>query len=393
MVKALIEDAVGSGCRRALACETLEISLRTYQRWTREGNAGKEDGRKNASRVAPANKLSDEERMRILALVNSAEFASQPPSQIVPTLVDRGEYLASESTFYRVLKTANQNVRRGRTKAPKRRVLTTHRADSPNQVWCWDITWLPSTVKGRFFYWYMVKDVYSRKLVANEVHEVECAEHACELLRKGCLREHTAGRPLVLHTLAAFAAVPRICQTAIVVASDDEFFQSHFASFLIADCGGPTRASSVFNGLVFLLQCGAEPDDWVLVHDAARCLITPAQINALIDACAGDAVGGLLAHKLPDTLKSEVGGRVAATLERSDKWLAQTPQMFRLGALIEALQQAGDQVTDESSAMEQMGLQPLLVPGSAQNFKVTYPEDFALAEAVLNARIMLRHRP
>lgn len=195
-----------------------------------------------------------------------------------------------------------------------------------------------------------------------------------------------AGRPLVLHTLAAFAAVPRISQTAIVVASDDEFFQSHFASFLIADCGGPTRASSVFNGLVFLLQCGAEPEDWVLVHDAARCLITPTQINALIDACAGDVVGGLLAHKLPDTLKSEVGGRVAATLERSDKWLAQTPQMFRIGALIDALQQAGDQVTDESSAMEQMGVQPLLVPGSAQNFKVTYPEDFALAEAVLNAR-------
>ena len=94
-----------------------------------------------------------------------------------------------------------------------------------------------------------------------------------------------------------------------------------------------------------------------------------------------------MAHKLPDTLKSEVGGRVAATLDRSDKWLAQTPQMFRIGMLRDALAQAGDKVTDESSAMEAMGLHPLLVPGSAQNFKVTYPEDFALAEAILNARL------
>lgn len=127
-------------------------------------------------------------------------------------------------------------------------------------------------------------------------------------------------------------------------------------------------------------------DDWVLVHDAARCLVTATQINTLIDACADDAVGGLLAHKLPDTLKSEVNGRVAATLDRGDKWLAQTPQMFRIGALREALTQAGDKVTDEASAMEALGLHPLLVAGSAQNFKVTYPEDFALAEAVLMAR-------
>jgi 2-C-methyl-D-erythritol 4-phosphate cytidylyltransferase len=126
--------------------------------------------------------------------------------------------------------------------------------------------------------------------------------------------------------------------------------------------------------------------DWVLVHDAARCLITPAQINALIDACQGDAVGGLLALKLPDTLKQEQGGRVAATVDRSDKWLAQTPQMFRLGDLQAALRTAGEAVTDEASAMEFMGQAPLLVEGSAQNFKVTYPQDFALAQAVLAAR-------
>jgi 2-C-methyl-D-erythritol 4-phosphate cytidylyltransferase len=188
-----------------------------------------------------------------------------------------------------------------------------------------------------------------------------------------------AGQPMVAHTLAAFSGVPRITQTTVVVAADDDFLQSHSATVLIAGCGGATRAASVFNGLIFLLECGAAPEDWVLVHDAARCLITPAQINALIDACASDEVGGLLALKLPDTL--------SGTLDRRDKWLAQTPQMFRLGALADALQQAGDTVTDESSAMEFIGLAPKLVAGSAQNFKVTYPEDFALAEAVLRARL------
>jgi 2-C-methyl-D-erythritol 4-phosphate cytidylyltransferase len=115
-------------------------------------------------------------------------------------------------------------------------------------------------------------------------------------------------------------------------------------------------------------------------------LITPVQINQLIDACQHDEVGGLLAHKLPDTLKCELNGRVAATLDRSDKWLAQTPQMFRIGTLTQALDGAesgGRAVTDESSAIEALGLAPRLVPGSAQNFKVTYPEDFALAEAIL----------
>lgn len=198
-----------------------------------------------------------------------------------------------------------------------------------------------------------------------------------------------AGQPLVLHTLGAFAGVSRITQTVVVVAAVDYFFDSKDATYLIAKRGGNTRASSVFNGLSFLLENGAAARDWVLVHDAARCLITPGQINALIDACAADEVGGLLAHKLPDTLKSEVGGRVAGTLDRSDKWLAQTPQMFRIGPLMDALEQVGDAVTDESSAMEAMGLHPLLVQGGAQNFKVTYPEDFALAAAVLNARCRL----
>lgn len=195
-----------------------------------------------------------------------------------------------------------------------------------------------------------------------------------------------AGRPMVQHTLAAFAAVPRLALCLVVVAAGDTFLQPPSASFLIADCGGPTRAATVSNGLARLLAAGAQAHDWVLVHDAARCLVTPAQIVALMAACEHDAVGGLLAHKLADTLKAELGGRVAATVDRSDKWLAQTPQMFRIGMLMQALAQAGDAVTDEASAMEALGHQPLLVSGGAQNFKVTYPEDFALAEAVLRMR-------
>ena len=196
-----------------------------------------------------------------------------------------------------------------------------------------------------------------------------------------------AGLPMVRHTLAAFAAVPQLQRTLVVVAPGDRFLEPDAtAAYAVADCGGATRAASVSNGLALLRSLGAGEQDWVLVHDAARCLVTPQQIQQLIEACAQDEVGGLLALKLPDTLKQEQHGRVAATLERSDKWLAQTPQMFPLGLLQRALQQAGAQVTDESSAIEALGLAPRLVPSSAQNFKVTYPEDFALAEAVLRAR-------
>jgi 2-C-methyl-D-erythritol 4-phosphate cytidylyltransferase len=196
-----------------------------------------------------------------------------------------------------------------------------------------------------------------------------------------------AGQAMVLHTLAAFWAGTRLAGTLVVVAPGDPFFdQLPERSFEVAACGGASRAASVRNGLAALLHAGAAPHDWVLVHDAARCLVSAAQINQLIDACEHDAVGGLLAHKLPDTLKREAGGRVAATLDRSDKWLAQTPQMFRIGTLMQALDAAGSAVTDESSAIEALGLAPKLVAGSAQNFKVTYPEDFALAEAMLLAR-------
>ena len=207
-----------------------------------------------------------------------------------------------------------------------------------------------------------------------------------------------AGQPMVLHTLQALAQVPQIDQGWVVVAPKDTqmamLVEGWPARFARLACGGQSRAQSVFNGLSAMMAQGATAHDWVLVHDAARCLITPQAVSNLIKACKDDPVGGLLALPLPDTLKAQSlgaqGPRVAGTVTREDKWLAQTPQMFRIGDLHTALAQAAasdfEGVTDESSAMERQGLAPRLVVGSAQNIKITYPADFAFAELVLKGR-------
>ena len=198
--------------------------------------------------------------------------------------------------------------------------------------------------------------------------------------------ERIAGQPLVWHTLAALAAVKRISRTLVVVAPGDGFFERHPTSALVVPVGGATRAHPVVFGLYELRRVGATDNDWVLVHDAARCLITPELVDSLIDACKDDDVGGLLAVKVPDTIKREVDGRVVETVPRDDKWLAQTPQMFRIGMLMQALERVNNGVTDEASAIESLGMHPKLVPGDAHNFKVTWHDDFAIAETVLKAR-------
>jgi 2-C-methyl-D-erythritol 4-phosphate cytidylyltransferase len=200
-----------------------------------------------------------------------------------------------------------------------------------------------------------------------------------------------AGLPMVMHTLKAFAEVSGLGQALLVVSPQDQMMADLLAkhpqpAFSLVLRGGATRAQSVLGGLKQLEALGVDPQDWVLVHDAARCLITPRLIQALLDACFADEVGGLLALPLPDTLKSSLQGRVAQTLNRSDKWLAQTPQMFRLGVLAQALAAGHELLTDEASAIEAQGMSPFLVEGASFNFKVTYPQDWALAEAVLNDR-------
>jgi 2-C-methyl-D-erythritol 4-phosphate cytidylyltransferase len=200
--------------------------------------------------------------------------------------------------------------------------------------------------------------------------------------------ELLAGRSVVAHTLLALSQVKRLKKTLVVLSANDPHFEGHTAGYKgwVARVGGATRAATVTNGLAELVRRGAGPEDWVLVHDAARCLVRPESIDALIDACLDDPVGGLLALPLPDTLKSEADGRVENTLDRRRKWLAQTPQMFRLGQLQAALAHAGDEVTDDASAIEATGQSPKLVQGSLENFKITHPADFALAERLLRTR-------
>ncbi|MGF6482687.1 putative transposase [Paraburkholderia sp. JPY419] len=200
MCISLIREAVQSGSRLEKACKELGLSLRTFQRWVRDGEAVRADGRTTTERPAPRNRLSEAERQQILEVANSAEFASLPPSQLVPSLAERGVYLASESSFYRVLRSASQQHRRGRARQPSSRMPTSHCATAPNQLWSWDITWLPAAIKGKFYYWYMVLDVFSRKIVGHEVQEAESAELASLLMRRTSLAEGLAGRPLVLHS-------------------------------------------------------------------------------------------------------------------------------------------------------------------------------------------------
>jgi putative transposase len=195
----LIKETVDAGARTASVCQEMGISIRTFQRWTREGDI-KIDGRPDANRPPPGNKLTEEERQAVLDTVNSPAYQSLPPSQIVPSLADEGRYIASESTFYRILREEGQQQHRGRSRAPENRPMSTHCATGPNQVWCWDITWIPGPAKGVFSYLYLILDVYSRKVVGWEVHHEESSELASQLVQKAYLREGIAGMPLILHS-------------------------------------------------------------------------------------------------------------------------------------------------------------------------------------------------
>ena len=206
-----------------------------------------------------------------------------------------------------------------------------------------------------------------------------------------------AGRDLLHYTLAAFDACNEFSQTLVVISPDDNHFDARrFGGlrFAVRRCGGASRQASVYNGLAALAEFGATDDDWVLVHDAARPGITPALIRTLVESLKDDPVGGIMALPVADTLKrvapkdpAAPGAHIARTESRDGLWQAQTPQMFRIGMLrtaIERAQQDGHDLTDEASAIEWLGHKPRLVQGSLRNFKVTYPEDFALAEAILS---------
>jgi putative transposase len=195
-----IDEACAAGARLSKACEVLTLSPRTLQRWGENGEV-KADGRKQAgANRCPANKLSEQERQQILEVANAPEFAHLPPTMIVPTLADQGQYLASESSFYRILREADQLAKRGKAKPPTRQRPAPLQADGPNQLWSWDITYLATTLKGTFYYLYLIMDVYSRKVVGWEVYEAESTDYAADVFRKAYLREGVSGADLVLHS-------------------------------------------------------------------------------------------------------------------------------------------------------------------------------------------------
>ncbi len=259
----LIDEACAAGARRARACAVVGISLRTLQRWREDGEVVA-DRRLDSGR-APANKLSDAEREHILAVANSVRFQSLPPSQIVPALADEGVYIASESSFYRVLREADQLAHRGRAKPRTHKAPKAHAASGPNQVWSWDITYLASTVQGVFFYLYLMLDIYSRKIVGWEVFECESSEHATTVFRKAYLREGVAGDELVLHsdngspmkgatllaTLQRLGVIPSFSRPS--VSNDNAYSEALFKTLKYH----PAYPAKPFDTL-------AEARDWVL---------------------------------------------------------------------------------------------------------------------------------
>lgn len=188
-----IDAAHAAGARLGPACEIAGIDLRTLQRWKAQQGLTTGDGRPQAVRPMPSHALSPGERARLLAVANEPRFAAVPPARIVPMLADEGIYLASESSFSRVLREHGQSVHRGRAKAPKAsRPPSTHIATAACQVWCWDMTYLPAVVMGRWFYLYLILDLYSRKIVGWEVHDTDDSDHAAHLVRRTALAEGIA---------------------------------------------------------------------------------------------------------------------------------------------------------------------------------------------------------
>lgn len=197
----LIEKAVFSGARKERACEIAGLTVRTLQRWQKESQTRSELGDKRMVRLQkPKNQLSDLERQKVISIANSDEFAHLPPSQIVPKLADRGEYVASESSFYRILKAQNQLAHRGKSKRPSRSKPKEYVATAPRQLFSWDITYLSTNIKGQFFYLYLFMDIFSRKIVGWQIYDREDGDLASDVLKDLCHKENIQPNQVVLHS-------------------------------------------------------------------------------------------------------------------------------------------------------------------------------------------------
>ena len=290
-IVSLVAQAVTEGARQDRAFAAISLSARTLQRW--QCAPWREDLR--PQRVhSPSNKLSELEREHLLAVANSDEFGSLPPSQIVPRLADRGQYIASEVTFYRVLRAENQLKHRGAERPAQRRskprALT---ATAPGELFSWDITYLPTQVRGVYFYLYLFMDVFSRKIVGWQVYDTESSALASEVMRDICVREHIAPQQVVLHsdngspmkgatmlaTLQTLGVMPSFSRPA--VSNDNPYSESLFKTLKYR----PSYPQRAFDNLTAARQWVDTFVEWYNHehrHSAIR-FVTPAQRQAGLD--------------------------------------------------------------------------------------------------------------
>ena len=241
MAVTLILEAQASGARLKPSCELLGVSTHTFHRWRKRGTDLADKRAESAKHRHHEQALTDEEKAAILCIANTRPFEHLPPHQIVAKLADQGVYIASESSFYRVLREHKQLAHRGRA-APARRTACPPAllATGPNRTWSWDITYLPSVIKGQFYRLYMIMDVWSRAIVAWEIHEEERAELAAELITKACLKHGVKRNQIHLHsdnggpmkgasmlsTLQSLGVIPSFSRPS--VSNDNPFSESLF---------------------------------------------------------------------------------------------------------------------------------------------------------------------
>ena len=290
-VIALVAEAITAGARQDRTCAAISLSERTLQRWQRDQLRGDQ----RPIRVqTPKNRLSPLERVRLLSIANSAEFGHLPPNQIVPQLADRGQYLASESTFYRVLRAENQLKHRSAERPPQRRGKPRALAAiAPDQLFSWDITYLPTRVRGLYFYLYLFMDIFSRKVVGWQIYETESSELASEVLRDICAREHIAPNQVILHsdngspmkgatmlaTLQALGVMPSFSRPA--VSNDNPYSESLFKTLKYR----PNYPRRPFENLMTARQWVSTFIHWYN-HEhrhSAICFVTPAERHAGLD--------------------------------------------------------------------------------------------------------------